>query len=472
MKRLLFAIGLAAALIPVLCASSLADVIRLKDGTRLEGEIRRTDEGWIITDRAGKKTLVAFDRVAGIEATPKGGGDVPEQRLASLRRAADNIADPRQAITRYQAFLKQYIGTSAAPKAQADLAIWQERLDKHLVKLGDKWVNAEEKSEIERESQAIAADALRLLAQSKLRDAAPIIDRALVENPRNAAAWYLKGVLHFRLDQIPLARKAFTEAQNLLPDHVPTMNNMAVILWRQNAQPAALTQYDKALLASPADRRILDNLAEALAALPEEQRNTTLTKKVVRHFNEQDLALQAKLKPQGLFRWGATWVTTAEMDKLQKAEQAIQAKLDAMSADFDALTTRIAQLDADISENEKAARRMEAQSVGMDASGRIVRYALPPTYYDIKRDIANLAAEKKQRLAQQEAMRKVAKQLRQQIIGGKYAGVQRLVDIEGTPLPGAAEVIAAAQPTGAARATTQPVLLPGEPPAPPAPARP
>ena len=32
-------------------------------------------------------------------------------------------------------------------------------------------------------------------------------------------------------------------------------------------------------------------------------------KAVVRHFNEQDLALQMKMRERGLFRWGSTWVS-------------------------------------------------------------------------------------------------------------------------------------------------------------------
>ena len=48
-----------------------ADVVQLKDGTRLEGEIKRADDGWLVTGEDGKPRFVAGSRVASIEAKPK-----------------------------------------------------------------------------------------------------------------------------------------------------------------------------------------------------------------------------------------------------------------------------------------------------------------------------------------------------------------------------------------------------------------
>src|SRR3954466_15453444 len=104
----LLVVGGAALAVP---PASLADIIRLKDGSTLEGEIKRTDDGWAVTTEDGRRRLVRFDRVASIEARPKGpkaGGDVADQRLASLRRAVDSLTDIRQILERYRTFITQY----------------------------------------------------------------------------------------------------------------------------------------------------------------------------------------------------------------------------------------------------------------------------------------------------------------------------------------------------------------------------
>jgi hypothetical protein len=191
------------------------------------------------------------------------------------------------------------------------------------------------------------------------------------------------------------------------------------------------------MLASPNDRFILDNLAEALNALPEEHRGNAATKKVVRHFNEQDLALAAKMKEQGLYRWGATWVPASDLERLQAAEREIRATLDRMSADYDAITARLQVLDDEVARTKKVMKRMEADSYGRDAEGRLIRYPLPRSYYDYVRDLSALSAERAARVAEQDRMRKQARQIQQRLPIPRYTGVQRMVDAEGAPLPGA-----------------------------------
>ena len=172
----------------------------------------------------------------------------------------------------------------------------------------------------------------------------------------------------YRQDQLSAARKAFETVTTLLPDHAPSLNNIAVIQWRQNQPMTALNFFDRALLAAPNRRDVLDNVAEALNALPVEDREAPVTKKLVRHFNEQDAAMQAAMQKQGLFRWGATWVSAAELEKLQEAEKQIKDKLDKLSASFDAVTARIARIDADIQTDTIMAKRMESDSFGHDPS--------------------------------------------------------------------------------------------------------
>ena len=127
-----------------IAAVGRADVVHLKDGREVEGEIRKTPDGWMVIGD-GKVTQVTVAEVASIEVKPVITADTAMSRLESLRHAADKLADIQQIIDRYQAFIKQNYDTPAATEARADLQTWRDRLSQGLVKVGDKWVTAAER---------------------------------------------------------------------------------------------------------------------------------------------------------------------------------------------------------------------------------------------------------------------------------------------------------------------------------------
>jgi len=468
-RLLLLSGGLCASL--AFGAAARADVVHLNDGSQIEGEIRKTEDGWVVTGADHKPTAIPADHVAFIEARPKTNVDSADQRLASLRHAVENTTDIKQTLARYKTFVDQNPGSSAADKARADMQLWQDRLGRGLVKLGDKWLTREEKAALVGKSDAAAGQAMKLLKQAKLHEAAPLLDQIVTDDPQNAAAWYLKGVLLYRQDQLTPARKAFESVIALLPDHAPSLNNIAVIYWRQNQPAIAVNFYDRALLAATNRRDILDNAAEALNALPEEYRNAQVTKKLVRHFNDQDTAMQAEMQKQGLFRWGATWVAAAELEKLKDAEKQIKDKLDKLSADFDAVTARIARIDADVVSDRQLLQRMESESIGRDPlTGVAVRYPLPPSYFDVARDIKVLQDERVARLAEQDKMRLAAKTVQQALPTPKFTGLQRVIDTDGAPISAAVLAAALAPPPAASPAPAPPPpVVPVPPDAAPAP---
>ncbi len=465
MKRFARLAGSLAMVSPMLVFPAAGGVVHLTDGTVVEGEVHHTDEGWLVTTVTGQKVLIPADKVASLDARPKAAADTPEQALASLRRAADASPDIKRTLDRYKSFIDQYAGSVVIEKARADVAIWQDRLDRKMTRAGDKWLTPEERAAMRDKSSGTAAEGLRLMRQSHLRDAAPVLDQAINEDPHNPAALYLRGIVNYRQEQLPQARKSFEAVAAVLPDHAPTMNNLAVILWRQRSYVGALNFYDRALLAAPASREILDNMAEAINALPEESRNATATKKVLRHFAERDAAVAADLAKQGLVRWGATWVNSADYEKLQAAEKEIQGKLAKMSADYDAMSARNRRLEQDIDYTTQLARRMEADSYGRDASGNTVRYPLSPRYYDTLRDAAAMKSEHDANLIEMERLQKLAKQTQQQLPTPKFSGLQKLIDVEGTPLPPtSADVTARAGAPGPPVVAAVPVVAAAPPP--------
>src|SRR6185437_4912129 len=127
MKSLVVLLGLA------LAAPAFGDIIHLKDGSTLEGELQRTRDGWTVTDANGKTTDVAATDVKSIELKKAASHESAEQQLESLRRSVVTLDDIHLILKHYQDFLKQNAGSPAAAEAQKDVATWQDRLDKGLV---------------------------------------------------------------------------------------------------------------------------------------------------------------------------------------------------------------------------------------------------------------------------------------------------------------------------------------------------
>jgi tetratricopeptide (TPR) repeat protein len=419
-------------------SAGLADLVRLKDGSTLEGEIHRTADGYSVKQANGAVANIPLDRVAGIDVRPTGGPDAAMSRFQSLRRAAENVADIKQILERYRNFIDQNPNTPAAADAQKEITLWQGRLDQGMVKVGDKWMSAEDRDALRAKSTDIAIMLHDMIKQGRLKESTAILDRSLLIDPANISLLYLHGVIAYQQETLPAARKAFETVATAAPDHAPTLNNLAVILWRQKAIVAALGYYDRALLAAPGSRDILDNIAEALNALPKDQRTSAVAKKLVRHFKEQDDALQKKMLDKGLYRWGADWVTEKELKKLQDDEKAVKDQIKQMETDFNAVQQRIAAIDQQISALNNEMALLDAQTYATDGAGRPVRLPYPPLYFTLGQQVAGLKTERGQRVGDLDRLRKAAKATQAQLPTPKYTGMQKIIDADGLPLPAGA----------------------------------
>lgn len=437
-----------------------ADVVYLKDGSKVEGElIRKTREGWAVKGADGKIVEIAGDDVRRFEARRDGpAGDESMRGLASLRRSVDGQSDVGKILERYRTFVEQHIGTPVADAALADVQVWEDRLERNMVKVGDNWLTPAQRDELQEKAGERAAEARGLLLQGRLKDATAVLDSALSENPDNAAAQYLRGVVLFRQDQTINARKAFEAAAKLSPNHGPTLNNLAVIMWAAKQYPGALNLYGEAMNALPGDRHLLDNVAEALNELPERHRDNAATKKVVLMFNAQDMALQGRMKQRGLFRWGSTWVEEKALADLGVEERRIDDKIERLEDEFETVQDRLEQIARDIGDTERSIRRIEASSYGRDATGRPVRLSYPRLYYDLKRDLEQLYGERDSERGKVTRLRAKARQVKQELTVPRYTGIQQIVGVEGTPgLPPLTEDDAEGRPeTPASAPATEP----------------
>jgi Flp pilus assembly protein TadD len=428
-------------LVAVKCS---ADVVVLKDGTRIEGDVKRTSDGWDIKLPDGTVKKVSAGAVKSIElgSAPKS-SDQSAAGLASLRRSVDALNDINQIIDRYQKFIESTRDEKVKADAKSDLAEWMDRKSRGLVKHGSKWIEPAEIEQAAIHATEIALEARELIRQNRNRDAEQLLQKALAQDPMNPAAQYLRGVALYRLDKIPDARKAFEAVNSVVPDHAPTLNNLGVILYRQNAVAAALNWYNLAMQASGVNKYILDNVAEALGPLREDQIKGAIAKCQAR-FIELDIMLQRQLEPEGLYRWGGGWVTQQQLDQLRAAEKDIRDKLGILQQEFDQTKARIAQIDEQIRQNTLSMQEIQARSWYRDAKGNLIQLQLPQIYYDLQAENSRLKAEQDTLNRNIGQMQDQAKRIQQQVPVPRFTGVQQIVGVEG--MPGSPEM-PALQPT-------------------------
>ncbi len=421
-------------LIAAMSTASYGDAIVLKDGSRVEGEIKKGDSGYVVTQAGGKFQVIPFDVVKSLELQPANAPpDAGKENLASLRRSVEHDDNLFRIIGRYQQFIARNGSNDVAEQAKQDLAIWQQRKDAGMTKYGSLWVTDTDKVKLKEKTMQTADAARRLIKQEHFNEADSDLNQALSEDPRLPTALYLKGLLQYRVEQLAGARKYFEQVNLLVPNHTPTLNNLGIVLARQNQVTASLGMFDAAMLSSPRNRQVLDNVAEMLNALPDEQRLSPAAQKVARHFTEQDVDLQKQLDAQGLHRWGSTWVTTEQLESLKVAERAMKDKLDQLSANFDAVKGEIANIDRNIDDNDRAMRRLEATSYTRDANGNIYQTSLPATYYQLQDDTTKLHRQRDDQYAKLNQLRGQARQVNQELPVPKYTGMQHLFEADSAP---------------------------------------
>lgn len=450
--------GLAAATCVVLLLASVAgaDVLILTDGTRLEGVVRKTPQGYSVTAADGTVTNVAADEVAGLEKRGEtAGAGTTDVRLESLRRSVSNLSDLVVIISKYEAFIAQNPNTDAAAQARADLEQWRDFQARGLVKHGSDWLTAAERERRLRDAFLEVSDARMQIKQGELDKAQRTLARLLDANPDDVSALYLTAVLELRQGEVGKARANFEKVRAQVRKHAPTLVNLAAINMDQDRHQRALTFLAEAMASEPGNREILDNVAEALNLLPPKLAETRQAEQVRQLFLSQDAALRQRMAQRGLYRWGSTWVDQDQLEELQAMEAEIKKRLDALSSQYARLERDVADIDQRYENNRQYMQRLEANRTYVGQDGKIYQAPLPPSYYETERDQRLLVAQREETVRALALLEQQAAQERTRYPTPPYRGQLAPIGEDGVPVPRATPIDETTQPE-----TTQPSTAP------------
>lgn len=450
-------------LIAIVAAACPAGVIVTGDGGRFEGDVQRADGGWKITAPGGKTTFVAASNVKSIELSGGSTSSNAAEGLQSLRRSVEASDDLQKIIDRYKKLIDQTTDTPTAAAAKQDVATWQDRLDRHLVKVGRQWVTTDEKAALAVAAAQAAEKARLLIKAGQAKEAGDLLDAAQQQDGANISVFYLQGVLAEGRGDAGASRKAFAVVQQSAPDHAPTLLNLAVLSMRQKQWGASAALMTQALLAAPNTISLIDAAAELLAAIPDEQRKSIAVVKLARVFAEQDQSLQKAMAAKKMYRWGSTWVDQPTMDKLAAADAAAKKKVQDLQTEFDAAQARIQRIDTESNDNARVMHEMESHSWTLMADGTYVRAPLPGQYYDLQQQQTKLHGERVELTSRLDTLRDSAKRAKNDFPVPKFTGRVEIIGEDGMPVivpPPAAKTVPASQPATQPATTRSSVVAP------------
>ncbi|OAI53292.1 hypothetical protein AYO47_05165 [Planctomyces sp. SCGC AG-212-M04] len=154
-------------------------------------------------------------------------------------------------------------------KLAAEEARWNERKEKGLVRLGNRWVKPEVQKAAEKKATKLVNQATPLLKVGSFKEAITFLEEASDANGNAVEADFKLGLLRSFDWATPLidadeAEKHFEEVLKRSPDNVPALNNAAIAELKQKKYPQAVQHLSHAAMLAPRCQEVAQNLGRAL----------------------------------------------------------------------------------------------------------------------------------------------------------------------------------------------------------------
>jgi tetratricopeptide (TPR) repeat protein len=475
-----------ALLVLALTPALRADIIELGDGRKFSGTMSRTGDVMTIKTDDGKVITAKPSDIAKVtltsNLTPEEAAAQDWARMSAQVKTTDNL---QAVLDLYQGFVDKHPDARQAGEARATLAIYKSLLNNDPVKFRGRWMPRAQVAVVLKKWTETARPALDLYQAGRMKETLDAVKTILTDDDQNPDALMLGGLAAYRSNNLSQARTYFTNLSAADPSSLLAENNLAVIAAGQKQAGESFTHYVKALQIMPDHRLLLDNVAEALNSFTAGggDKNTTAYRTLAKAYEPAETRMEEVMAKQGQVRWGSTWVTREQRDRLVKAQETMRDQIGRLDSQYTAARNALAALDALIKQsnvtlaneaaiiNTCAARILASQGIAVDVS-----------FYQAQLDVAmqnqqRMLAYRTQLQVQFDQLMDGTKDFLAQAeklktaynagsSTGQYTGVQRIVDLGQTDTPPAPTSVA--EPAPITLPPTPPILI-APPPAPVAP---
>ena len=214
-----FATGLAL-LAGVAALHAQADVVKLKDGTVLEGEVKKMGGSYQIRTKDGQYRLIKAADIESVTTddlgsgaaggsgnrppsssgspSPSTSGSGYTQAYYDLKKRIDALDQPVKAVTLWeQHLLRKDISAGERSTAEAELLKWKKLYSDGAEKIKNKWMSGEELKKIKDEANSLVDKAMEQERSGQVLDAIKNYKQAIIIYPNSFRAHYRLGYIKF-----------------------------------------------------------------------------------------------------------------------------------------------------------------------------------------------------------------------------------------------------------------------------------
>ncbi|MFT3787165.1 MAG: hypothetical protein QM770_13515 [Tepidisphaeraceae bacterium] len=182
-----------------------ASRVELKDGTVLNGEVKKMGGSYSVRLPDGSSKLISASQIKSIDGQPIGGAtdggggatSAPASLgFASVKSKADRVEKPVSAVDLWQRFIKDNASSPDLDKAKAELTAWQKLYDDQAEKIKGKWVGGSELKELKKSVDTLVGEGLVFETDNQFSKAQKEVRGSAGEVPHALRGELPHGLLH------------------------------------------------------------------------------------------------------------------------------------------------------------------------------------------------------------------------------------------------------------------------------------
>jgi S1-C subfamily serine protease len=279
-----------------------ADVIKLKDGTVLEGEVKRIGSSYQVTTKDGQHKLIRADDIESISpggssgsgstarpgntrpgdsgaARPNTGnnaGGAFTEEYRKLKERIDRIEEPVKAVTLWeQHLLRKDLSAGERAAAEKELAGWKKLYADGAEKIKNRWMWGEELKKLKSEASSLVEKAMQQEEGGQVLDAIRNYKQAIILYPNSFRAHYRLAFIKFREGygqpggntSLREADRSIRAALRLEPELPAVLSSMGAVLFAMGKYEEGVEYMWKAVKKAETPVTV-GNLLTALNAVP------------------------------------------------------------------------------------------------------------------------------------------------------------------------------------------------------------
>lgn len=293
-------VGIICAMLSFAGSAALADHVKLKDGTTIEGvALKEGDKYWVKAYDGSSRFIDAND-IASIQTAPdpaasSAGTSAPASadRAAAasgtwrdpastpVRYQAERVDSPLAAVAIWQQFIDNNPSSPDLQLAQSEKDRWKALADTGAERINGRWIGGGDLKNMQERAAKLVVEAEDLLKNDQTLQAITKLQSAARIYPNSPQVNYFLGKIAMEQRKYDDALKYFEANLRLHPDAAESMNNVGVALYFKR------TQWERAILtlqraAELQDSKVIaQNLANAILEAPDTVKKSSRIKPAI-----------------------------------------------------------------------------------------------------------------------------------------------------------------------------------------------